>query len=270
MVLVPHGIRMPAGEVVASESLFEGDPMPRPYVVKPVNEGSSVGVAIVTDDGNYGNPIGRETEGPWKHFDELARRALHQGPRADRRRARRRGAGRDRTAAQVGLLRLRRQIYRRHDRSMSARRRFPLDIAEAAMAMALQAHRLLGCRGCSRSDFRWDDEQGRGGLYLLEVNTQPGMTPLSLVPEQAQISRHELCRARAAHRGGGPMSAKAARAAAPRRKEQVESSGPDERRPRPAALGLRRGRPSGQLVDLLPRPRRVCSSRRSPPCGCRS
>jgi D-alanine-D-alanine ligase len=50
----------------------------------------------------------------------------------------------------------------------------------------LAAHRLLGCRGASRSDFRWDDNQGAEGLYLLEVNTQPGMTPLSLVPEQAR------------------------------------------------------------------------------------
>ncbi len=55
------------------------------------------------------------------------------------------------------------------------------------MAMALKAHRLLGCRGASRADFRWDDEAGMAGLFLLEVNTQPGMTPLSLVPEQARL-----------------------------------------------------------------------------------
>ena len=61
------------------------------------------------------------------------------------------------------------------------------DIAQAMMDMALKAHRLLGCKGASRSDFRWDDEQGEAGLYLLEVNTQPGMTPLSLVPEQAKM-----------------------------------------------------------------------------------
>src|SRR3712207_298343 len=61
MVLVPHGIRMPEGEIVASESLYSADPMPRPYVLKPVNEGSSVGVAIVTREGNYGSPIGRDT-----------------------------------------------------------------------------------------------------------------------------------------------------------------------------------------------------------------
>jgi D-alanine-D-alanine ligase len=62
----------------------------------------------------------------------------------------------------------------------------PKDVEQAAMTMALKAHQLLGCNGTSRSDFRWDDEQGLDGLYLLEVNTQPGMTPLSLVPEQAK------------------------------------------------------------------------------------
>jgi D-alanine-D-alanine ligase len=62
----------------------------------------------------------------------------------------------------------------------------PDEVRDAALAMALRAHKLLGCKGCSRSDFRWDEEQGADGLYLLEVNTQPGMTPLSLVPEQGK------------------------------------------------------------------------------------
>src|SRR5947209_12216592 len=65
LVLVPHGIRMPAGRMVRSESVFAEDPLPRPYVLKPINEGSSVGVAIVTDNGNYGSPIGRDVPGPW-------------------------------------------------------------------------------------------------------------------------------------------------------------------------------------------------------------
>ena len=71
----------------------------------------------------------------------------------------------------------------------------PVAVAQEMMEMALAAHRLLGCRGASRSDFRWDDTQGEAGVYLLEVNTQPGMTPLSLVPEQARqkgISYGEL------------------------------------------------------------------------------
>src|SRR4029078_8479424 len=71
MVLVPHGIRMPAGRVVSSESLHQGDTSPRPFVLKPVNEGSSVGVAIVTEDGNYGNPIGKDVEGPGNEVHDL-------------------------------------------------------------------------------------------------------------------------------------------------------------------------------------------------------
>jgi D-alanine-D-alanine ligase len=62
----------------------------------------------------------------------------------------------------------------------------PDNIARAMMDMAARAHKVLGCKGASRSDFRWDEEHGAEGIYLLEVNTQPGMTPLSLVPEQAR------------------------------------------------------------------------------------
>jgi D-alanine-D-alanine ligase len=70
------------------------------------------------------------------------------------------------------LLRLRRQIYGRADAACLPGE-IPDDVRDAAMAMALKAHQLLGCEGTSRSDFRWDDERGVEGLYLLEVNTQP-------------------------------------------------------------------------------------------------
>jgi D-alanine-D-alanine ligase len=62
----------------------------------------------------------------------------------------------------------------------------PDRIAGLCKGYAVQAHTLLGCKGCSRTDFRWDDELGEDGLFVLETNTQPGMTPLSLVPEQAK------------------------------------------------------------------------------------
>jgi len=184
--LVPHGIRMPGGQIVKSASLFEADPMPRPYVVKPVNEGSSVGVAIVTEAGNYGNPIGRDVEGPWAHFDELLAEPFIKG--------------RELTTAVVGdralgvtELKPKSGFYDYDAKYTDGMTQhvcpadIPADIAEACLDMALRAHRLLGCKGTSRSDFRWDDEQGVEGLYLLEVNTQPGMTPLSLVPEQAKL-----------------------------------------------------------------------------------
>ena len=69
--LVPHGIPMPGGRIVTREELYERDPLPRPYVLKPVNEGSSVGVAIVTEGSNVGNPISSHAKGPWQEFAEL-------------------------------------------------------------------------------------------------------------------------------------------------------------------------------------------------------
>ena len=186
MVLVPHGIRMPAGRMVASESLFHEDPIARPYVLKPVNEGSSVGVAIVTADGNYGSPIGRDVEGPWHHFDELLAEPFIKG--------------RELTVAvmggeAMGVTELKPVAgFYDYDAKYTdgltvhvCPAEVPDGVANAMMDMAANAHRLLGCKGASRSDFRWDDEQGEAGIYLLEVNTQPGMTPLSLVPEQARL-----------------------------------------------------------------------------------
>jgi D-alanine-D-alanine ligase len=186
MVLVPHGIRMPAGKMVESESIFAQDPLPRPYVLKPVNEGSSVGVAIVTAEGNYGSPIGRDVPGPWQEFDELLAEPFIKG--------------RELTVAVLGEdalavteLKPKAGFYdyaAKYTDGLTQHvcpAEVPDDIASAMMDMAAKAHRLLGCKGASRSDFRWDDERGEAGLYLLEVNTQPGMTPLSLVPEQAKL-----------------------------------------------------------------------------------
>ncbi len=185
MVLVPHGIRMPAGEIVASESLYEADPMARPYVLKPVNEGSSVGVAIVTEGGNYGTPIGRDTEGPWRHFDRLLAEPFIKGRELTT-------AVLGDAALEVTELRPKSGFYDYDAKYTDGLTEhvcpadIPADVRAACLDMALKAHRLLGCKGTSRADFRWDDERGADGLYLLEVNTQPGMTPLSLVPEQAR------------------------------------------------------------------------------------
>ena len=194
MVLVPHGIRMPEGRIVDSESLFEADPIARPFVLKPVNEGSSVGVAIVTEDGNYGSPIGRDVEGPWHQFKRLLAEPFIKG--------------RELTVAVLGdealcVTELKPVAgFYDYDAKYTdgltehiCPAQIPEDVERSMMDMALKAHRLLGCKGASRADFRWDEEFGEAGLYLLEVNTQPGMTPLSLVPEQAKqrgISYAEL------------------------------------------------------------------------------
>jgi D-alanine-D-alanine ligase len=183
--LVPHGIPMPGGRVIKSVELFDGDPLARPYVVKPVNEGSSLGVAIVTADGNYGNPIGRDVAGPWHEFDELLAEPYVRGRELTTAVLGERALGVTELRPKSGWY----DFDAKYTDGMTEHvypARIPDDIAEACNRLALQAHRLLGCRGCSRSDFRWDDERGVDGLFLLEVNTQPGMTPLSLVPEQAR------------------------------------------------------------------------------------
>ncbi|MES2498262.1 MAG: D-alanine--D-alanine ligase [Pseudomonadota bacterium] len=183
--LVPHGIRMPEGKIVESESLYAGDPMPRPYVLKPVNEGSSVGVAIIKERDNHGSPIHRDSHGPWQTFATLLAEPFIRGRELTVAVLGDRALGVTELVPSSGFY----DYEAKYTDGLTTHicpADVPAEIAEAAMTMALDAHRLLGCKGTSRSDFRWDDEQGEDGLYLLEVNTQPGMTPLSLVPEQAK------------------------------------------------------------------------------------
>lgn len=183
--LVPHGIPMPGGRIVDSEDLYARDPLARPYVLKPVNEGSSVGVAIVTTESNYGNPIRRDAKGPWQEFDRLLAEPFIRGKELTT-------AVLGKTALMVTELKPKSGFYDFDSKYTDGLTEhvcpadLPDEITRACKDIALRAHQLLGCKGTSRSDFRWDDERGVEGLFLLEVNTQPGMTPLSLVPEQAR------------------------------------------------------------------------------------
>ena len=183
--LVPHGIPMPGGRIVQSEELFAADPLPRPYVLKPVNEGSSVGVAIVTDTSNHGSPIARDAAGPWAEFEELLAEPYIRGRELTTAVLGNRALGVTELKPKNGWY----DFDAKYTDGLTEHvcpAQIPDVIAEACKSLALEAHRILGCRGASRSDFRWDDERGVDGLFLLEVNTQPGMTPLSLVPEQGR------------------------------------------------------------------------------------
>jgi D-alanine-D-alanine ligase len=186
------GIRCTEGRVVGREEVLRGHPMPPPYVVKPTNEGSSVGVTIVTNGG-----VPRFHNEGWRYGDKVLvekyvpGRELTVGVMGDR-------------ALAVTEIRPRHGFYDYTAKYTAgqAEHLVPAPIDKHAYAEALRlaklAHDTLGCRGVSRADFRYDDTAGEpGGLYLLEVNTQPGMTPLSLVPEQAAhlgIEFPELCR----------------------------------------------------------------------------
>ncbi|MGB3278645.1 MAG: D-alanine--D-alanine ligase [Pseudorhodobacter sp.] len=163
--------------------------MAPPYVVKPNNEGSSVGVYIVHEAAN--SPPQLSNEMP----DEVMVETY--------------APGRELTTAVLGdrALTVTDIIvdgwYDYHAKySVGGSRHevpanLPPEIFEACKDLALRAHRALGCRGLSRTDFRWDETRGLDGLIILETNTQPGMTPTSLAPEQAAamgMSFPELCR----------------------------------------------------------------------------
>lgn len=179
-VFAAAGIRCPDGKLMDRHELAAGDPMPRPFVIKPNDEGSSVGVRIVLEGDNapllakdwpYGDQVLVE---PYIRGHELTVAVMDGKPLA------------------VTELKPHQGFYdytAKYTEGKTAHlipAPVPQVVTDAALAMARDAHRALGCRGVSRSDFRWDDSKpGSTGLYLLEVNTQPGMTPLSLVPEQA-------------------------------------------------------------------------------------
>jgi D-alanine-D-alanine ligase len=187
------GLACPEGVIVHRDEVLAGDVMARPYVIKPPNEGSSVGVRIVTEGANE-PPLSGTT---WQ-FGELVMVERYV-------------AGRELTVAVMGErplavteIRPQEGFYdyeAKYTEEHAARHvvpaEVPREIADKAMEMALRAHQVLGCRGISRADFRYDDTRGKPGeLFLLEINTQPGMTPMSLVPEQAAhqgISFAELC-----------------------------------------------------------------------------
>jgi D-alanine-D-alanine ligase len=173
------GLRCPDGRLTTVDALRNGvPPMPPPYVVKPNQEGSSVGVKIVRDPGEP--PIDRNH---WPYGPDVLVERYIQGRELTV------GVLGERALA-VTEIRHRHSFFDYHAKytANEAQHLIPAplapDLYQQVLDQALAAHRLLGCRGVSRADFRFDDRD-RDGLYLLEVNTQPGMTPISLVPEQA-------------------------------------------------------------------------------------
>ncbi len=163
--------------------------MAPPYVVKPNNEGSSVGVYIVHEAAN----------GPPKLDPGMPEHVMVESYVPGREFTC--SVFGDRTVCVTEIITAGWYDYHAKYAPGGSRHvcpaEIPAQISDAIMDFALRAHRALGCRGVSRSDFRWDDSRGLAGLFILETNTQPGMTPTSLAPEQAAaggMSFVDLCR----------------------------------------------------------------------------
>ena len=175
--------------LASAEDVRRAHPMPPPYVVKPYNEGSSVGIYIVDAAAN----------GPAQLSDDMPDVVMVETY----------APGRELTTTVMGDRALTvtdivtdgwydyNAKYAPGGSKHVVPAEIPQEIFDACMDYALRAHQALGCRGVSRTDFRWDEDRGLDGLILLETNTQPGMTPTSLTPEQAAhigIDFPALCR----------------------------------------------------------------------------
>ena len=172
------GIKVADHQILTREQLSQTVFGSKPHVIKPLNEGSSVGVNIIFEGGSY-----TPTEKEWPFGSHVM--AEQYIP------------GRELTVAVMGEralgvteIKTGRRFYD-YDAKYSdggsihqVPAQLPQDIYDEAMRISVLAHKTLGCRGISRADMRYDGKD----LYLLEVNTQPGMTPTSLVPEQASYA----------------------------------------------------------------------------------
>jgi D-alanine-D-alanine ligase len=183
VVMAAGGVPVPEGRVVSRHEAAKSHPLPRPYVLKPIAEGSSVGVFIVTDQ--HEHPPQELTREDWAFGEQvLCERYI---------------PGKELTCAVLGdkaldvieIVALT-QFYDFEAKYApgGSKHLLPAQISpfvyQEVRRLALKAHHALGCRGVTRADFRYDDQaEGTEGLVCLEVNTQPGMTETSLVPELA-------------------------------------------------------------------------------------
>jgi D-alanine-D-alanine ligase len=175
-VYAAAGLPIVTSVLATADQVAAGHVLPPPYVVKPNNEGSSVGVYIVREGANA--PRLADTMPQTVMVETYA-------------------PGREMTVTVMGDRALCvtdivtdgwydfDAKYKPGGSRHIVPADLPSDVTEACLDYALRAHQALGCQGLSRTDFRWDDTRGLAGLILLETNTQPGMTPTSLSPEQA-------------------------------------------------------------------------------------
>lgn len=187
-VFASVGLPIVESRIAAKADVCAGHVMAPPYVVKPNNEGSSVGVYLVAEENN--GPPQLDADMPdfvmveqFAPGRELTTTVMDQ-----------------RALTVTDILTTGWYDYDAKYKEGGSSHVVPADIPpeifELCKDYALRAHNALGCRGISRTDFRWDESRGAAGLILLETNTQPGMTATSLTPEQAQscgMSFAELC-----------------------------------------------------------------------------
>lgn len=182
------GLPVAKGVLAARDAVEAGHVLPPPYVIKPNDEGSSVGIYIVREASSAPPALSRELPDTLMVEEYVEGRELTVTVMGDR------------ALPVTDIITDAWYDYAAKYEEGGSRHVVPAEvpdeITQACQDFAVRAHQVLGCRGVSRADFRWDETRGLEGLVLLEVNTQPGMTPTSLSPEQAAqvgISFPEFC-----------------------------------------------------------------------------
>ncbi|MFT6674572.1 MAG: D-alanine-D-alanine ligase [Sulfitobacter sp.] len=172
-----HGLPVVNSIIAPADAVRAGHVMAPPYVVKPNNEGSSVGVYLINEDNNGPPQLGPEMPEfvmveAFAPGRELTTTVMDQ-----------------KALTVTDILTTGWYDYDAKYKEGGSTHVVPADVPSEifnlCLEYALRAHNALGCRGVSRTDFRWDESRGVAGLVLLETNTQPGMTATSLTPEQA-------------------------------------------------------------------------------------
>lgn len=183
VVMKAGGVPVPEGRVVSRREAAAGHALPRPYVLKPIAEGSSFGVFIVTEQ--HQHPPQELTRDDWAYGDQLLVEPYIRGKELTC------AVLGDRALGVIEIVAATRFYdYEAKYAPGGSKHILPAPIPppvyEEVRSLSLKAHHALGCRGVTRADFRYDDQAaGTAGLFCLEVNTQPGMTETSLVPELA-------------------------------------------------------------------------------------
>ncbi len=183
------GLPVAESRLASKAEVMAAHVLPPPYVVKPNNEGSSVGVYIVPEGANTPPQLSESMPETVMVEAYLPGRELTTSVLGDR------------ALSVTDIITDGWYDYDAKYKTGGSRHvvpaEIPAEIFDACMDYAVRAHAALGCRGLTRTDFRWDEAKGLDGLVLLETNTQPGMTPTSLAPEQAAsvgIDFPTLCR----------------------------------------------------------------------------
>ena len=182
-VLAAHGVRSPAGYVVRGSELAERAPKDQPYIAKPTNEGSTVGIWLVRpEDSPAAAQANLLAERRVLIEDYIPGRELTVGVMGDH-------------AICITEIKYQTDLFDYKTKYTSGQSQhilpadIPQDVEKLIKHWAITAHLVLGCHAISRSDFRWNDQlPGTEGLFFLEINTQPGLTPNSLLPEQAKYA----------------------------------------------------------------------------------